>query len=339
MFIDEAKIWVKAGDGGSGCLSFRREKFLPKGGPDGGDGGKGGDVWFVAAADVDTLIDFSGRGHWPAKNGLPGEGSNRHGADGDDLIIRVPVGTQIYDEDLDGLLLMDLTEPGMRARVCRGGRGGRGNKSFATSTNQTPRIFQPGAPGKERNLRLELKLIADVGLVGLPNAGKSTLISRCSAARPKIASYPFTTLEPVLGIVELSDYRRFVMADLPGLIEGAHEGAGLGHDFLKHIERTRIIVHLLDAFPPDGSSPLDNYEKIRNELISHSAELGEKTEVVVINKVDLEPDSSYVDELKAGLGERFGGKGVYVISAVSGQGIRELSEGLWLAVKESKNES
>jgi len=234
MFVDEAIIQVKAGDGGNGCVSFRREKFIPRGGPDGGDGGHGGHVYFQAAADKDTLLDFAGRHHWRAENAKHGQGKNMYGADGKDLVIPVPAGTLIYDTDLD-LLLKDLNEVGMKVMVCRGGKGGKGNRAFATSTNQAPREFEPGQPGQERNLRLELKLIADVGLVGMPNAGKSTLLSRCSAARPKIASYPFTTLEPVLGIVELSGFRRFLMADIPGLIEGASRGAGLGHDFLRHI--------------------------------------------------------------------------------------------------------
>ena len=276
MFIDQVKIRVKAGNGGPGCISFRRERYIAKGGPDGGNGGKGGDIIFETAEDVDTLVDFAGRASLEAKNGSPGEGSNRYGADGDDLVIRVPAGTLILDEGLDGLMLKDLNEPGMRVCICRGGIGGRGNKYFASSTRQTPRYAQPGKEGQKRNLRLELKLIADVGLVGLPNAGKSTLISRCSSAKLKIANYPFTTLEPVLGIVELTDYRRFVMADIPGLIEGAHNGAGLGHDFLRHIERTRIIVHLLDIDPADGSDVVENYEKIRAELTLHSKSLGEK---------------------------------------------------------------
>src|SRR5512136_2576090 len=253
-FVDEARIHVKAGDGGNGCVSFRREKFVPKGGPDGGDGGKGGDVYFEAVEGKDTLLDFAGKHHWRAENAKHGGAKNMYGADGQDLVIRVPPGTLIYDEDL-GLLLKDLNEVGMKVRVCRAGRGGKGNRAFATATNQAPRESEPGKPGQERNLRLELKLIADVGLVGMPNAGKSTLLSRCSAARPKIAPYPFTTLEPVLGIVELSGFRRFVMADIPGLIEGASQGAGLGHDFLKHIERTVLLVHLLDIMPVDGSDP------------------------------------------------------------------------------------
>lgn len=333
MFVDEARIWVKAGDGGNGCVSFRREKFVPKGGPDGGDGGRGGHVYFDAAGDLDTLLDFAGKHHWRAKNGAHGQGSNKHGADGDDLIIRVPAGTLIYDTDLD-LMIKDLSEPGMRVVVCQGGKGGKGNKRFATSTHQTPREFEPGKPGQERNLRLELKLIADVGLVGLPNAGKSTLISRCSAARPKIASYPFTTLEPVLGIVELSDFRRFVMADIPGLIEGASQGAGLGHDFLKHIERTTILVHILDIMPMDGSDPVVNYGTIRKELAGHSETLAAKDEVVAANKTDLDPDGARLADLRARLGVD-----VMPISAATGQGIRDLTEHLWQRVKSLKAEA
>ncbi len=330
MFVDEAQIWVKAGDGGNGCVSFRREKFVPKGGPDGGDGGRGGHVYFEAAGDLDTLLDFAGKHHWRAENGRAGQGSNKSGADGQDLVIRVPPGTLIYDADWN-LLLKDLHEVGMRVLVCKGGKGGRGNKTFATATHQTPREFEPGKPGQERNLRLELKLIADVGLVGLPNAGKSTLISRCSAARPKIAAYPFTTLEPVLGIVGLSDFRRFVMADIPGLIEGASEGAGLGHDFLKHIERTAIIVHILDLMPMDGTDPVDNYHTIRAELERHSQVLADKPEVIVANKVDLDPD----DERLAHVQERLG-PDILAISAATGQGIKELTELLWQRVKEPR---
>jgi len=331
MFVDEAKIYVKAGDGGNGCLSFRREKFIPKGGPDGGNGGNGGNVYFEAAEDLDTLLDFAGKHHWIASNGRPGEGNNRHGADGEDLIVRVPLGTLVYDTDLD-LLLRDMDEVGLKVCVCRGGRGGKGNKVFATSTNQTPRTTTPGKKGQERNIRLELKLIADVGLVGMPNAGKSTLISRCSAARPKIADYPFTTLEPVLGIVELSDYRRFVMADIPGLIEGAHKGAGLGFEFLRHIERTRIIVHLLDIMPANGSDPVENYRTIRKELAQYSKALADKPEVIVANKIDLDHDGQIAAKLKG----RFD-KDVTPISAVTGEGVRELCEILWPKLKEVKN--
>lgn len=330
MFVDEAQIWVKAGDGGNGCVSFRREKFVPKGGPDGGDGGRGGHVYFEAAGDLDTLLDFAGKHHWRAGNGRSGEGSNKHGADGDDLVIRVPPGTLIYDADWN-LLLKDLSEVDMRVQICKGGKGGKGNKKFATATHQTPREFEPGKAGQERNLRLELKLIADVGLVGLPNAGKSTLISRCSAARPKIASYPFTTLEPVLGIVGLSGFRRFVMADIPGLIEGASEGAGLGHDFLKHIERTTTIVHIVDVMPMDGSDPVDNYHAIRAELERHSQVLAEKPEVIVANKIDLDPDGENLAHVRDMLGED-----IPAISAATGQGIKELTERLWQMIKDLK---
>jgi GTP-binding protein len=330
MFIDEAQIQVMAGDGGHGCLSFRREKFIPKGGPDGGDGGRGGNIYFQAVDNLDTLIDFAGKHHWKARNGQPGSGSNKHGANGQDLIIRVPPGTLIYDTDLD-LLLKDMNEIGLKVCVCRGGKGGRGNKAFATATNQTPRAAERGKKGQERNIRLELKLIADVGLVGMPNAGKSTLISRCSAARPKIADYPFTTIEPVLGIVELSGFRRFVMADIPGLIEGAHSGAGLGDKFLKHIERTTILAHVLDIMPTDGSDPVENYSAIRRELERYSKALTEKQEIIVANKIDLDPDGKIVEDLKNRLS-----KEVHAISAVTGSGIKELSELLWQKVKELK---
>ncbi len=338
MFIDEANIWVKAGDGGHGCMSFRREKYIAKGGPDGGDGGRGGNLYFETVEDVDTLIDFSGNHHWRAGNGLPGEGSNKFGSDGDDLVIRVPAGTLIYDRDID-VMLKDLDEVGMKVCVCRGGKGGKGNKSFATSTRQTPRFAQSGTAGQERNLHLELKLIADVGLVGMPNAGKSTLISRCSAARPKIANYPFTTLEPVLGIVELSNYRRFLMADIPGIIEGAHDGAGLGHEFLRHIERTGLLVHMLDIMPMDDSDPVDNYEKIRAELALHSDVLGAKKEIIVLNKLDLDPDGDLADDIIERLQKRCKEPfSVLKISAATGDGIGQLNEALWKMVKGKPDE-
>ncbi|MHC4962092.1 MAG: GTPase ObgE, partial [Planctomycetota bacterium] len=325
MFIDEAKIRVKAGDGGHGCISFRREKYIAKGGPDGGDGGKGGDVIFVVDDSLDTLLDFSGRHDWIARNGSCGEGANKHGADGEDLIIPVPPGTLVYDEKYD-LLLKDMDTPGLQVRICRGGRGGKGNRAFATSTRQTPRFATDGKPGNERNLRLELKLIADIGLVGMPNAGKSTLVSRCSEARPKIANYPFTTLSPMLGIVELTGFRRFVMADIPGLIEGAHDGVGLGHDFLRHIERTRILVHLLDILPSDESDPVENYHKIHAELALYSTVLGEKPEVVVLNKADLDADGIFCNDIRQRLPESI--REVFVVSAVTGQGLDELNERL-----------
>ena len=330
MFIDRAQIWVKAGDGGHGCVSFRRERSIPKGGPDGGDGGNGGNVYFQAVGNLDTLLDFAGKHNWQAQNGQPGSGNNKHGANGEDLIIKVPPGTLIYDSDLD-MLLKDMNEVGLNVCVCRGGKGGKGNKAFATSTNQTPRYAEPGKKGQERNITLELKLIADVGLVGMPNAGKSTLISRCSAARPKIADYPFTTIEPVLGIVELSDFRRFVMADIPGLIEGASKGAGLGHDFLKHIERTTILVHILDIMPMDGSDSAENYKAIRNELEQYSKALAQKQEIIVANKIDLDPDGKIVKVLQKKLPQP-----IHPISAVTGSGIKELTEMLWQKIKEFK---
>jgi GTPase len=330
MFVDEAQIHVKAGDGGNGCVSFRREKFVARGGPDGGDGGRGGHVYFEAKADKDTLLDFAGKHHWHAENGKHGLGKNMFGADGKDLVVPVPPGTLIYDTDLD-LLLQDLSEAGTKVEICRGGKGGRGNRAFANSTNQAPREFESGKPGQERNIRLELKLIADVGLVGMPNAGKSTLLSRSSAARPKIASYPFTTLEPVLGIVELSGFRRFLMADIPGLIEGASQGAGLGHDFLRHIERTKIIVHILDIMPTDESDPVANYHAIRKELAQYSETLAQKEEVIVANKIDLDPDGSRIADLRSRLSHD-----IAPISAATGQGIKELTELLWQKIKSLK---
>lgn len=341
MFIDEAKIWIKAGDGGHGCISFRREKFVPKGGPDGGNGGKGGSVYFLAVPDLDTLLDFAGKHHFKAQNGKSGEGKNKYGANGEDLIIKVPAGTLIYDKDTE-ILLKDLNKPGMKVCICRGGRGGKGNKAFATATQQTPRFAQEGKPGQERSVRLELKLIADVGLVGMPNAGKSTLISRVSAARPKIANYPFTTLHPVLGIVELSDFRRFVMADIPGLIEGAHAGAGLGHEFLRHIERTKIILHILDICPVDNSDPVQNYHKIRNELTLHSKILTQKPELIALNKIDLDCEGQIVKDITERLAaeKTTPEKGtvpspfVTAVSAATGAGIKELNEALWKMIKE-----
>jgi len=332
MFIDEAKIWVKAGNGGNGCVSFRREKYIPKGGPDGGDGGRGGSVYFQTVKNLDTLMDFTGKHHWPAQNGKDGSGSNKHGSNGQDLVINVPPGTLIYDIDLN-LLLKDLNKAGQKVCVCKGGRGGKGNKAFATATNQTPRYASPGKKGQQRNIRLELKLIADVGLVGMPNAGKSTLISRCSAARPKIADYPFTTIEPVLGIVELSDFRRFVLADIPGLIEGSHKGAGLGLEFLKHIERTKLLAHIIDIMPVDGSDPVENYKLLRLELAQYSKALAEKPEIIIANKIDLAPEMKTVNRLKKNLG-----KDIVAISAVTGEGIKQLCELLWQKLRETKKE-
>jgi GTP-binding protein len=324
MFIDTATIHVKAGDGGNGCVSFRREKYIPKGGPDGGDGGHGGSVIFVADENKNTLLDFAGKHHWKAPSGKAGMGKKMYGKGGEDLIVPVPPGTMVWDTDKQ-LLIADLTVPGKRVVIARGGKGGKGNFHFRTAVNQAPRYAEPGTDGEERNLRLELKLIADVGLAGMPNAGKSTLLSAISAARPKIADYPFTTLEPQLGIAELPGERRIVIADIPGLIEGAQHGAGLGHAFLKHIERTKVIVHLLDLFPTDGSSPADNYKTIRKELEAFSKELAEKPELIVANKIDLATDD---DALKA-LKKKLRGKKLLSISGATNQGTREMLEALW----------
>jgi GTP-binding protein len=333
MFVDEAQIHVKAGDGGDGCVSFRREKYVPKGGPDGGDGGNGGHVVFVADAHKDTLLDFAGKHHWKAARGQAGMGKKMYGKGGDDLIIPVPPGTLIYDAEHGGLLA-DLDRAGKQVVVAKGGHGGRGNWQFRTPTTQAPRYAEPGTEGQERNIRLELKLIADVGLVGMPNAGKSTLLSVISAARPKIADYPFTTLDPQLGITQLDADRRMVFADIPGLIEGAQHGHGLGHAFLRHIERTKIIVHLLDLFPLDGSKPADNYRTIRRELESFSVNLAAKREIIAANKMDLATadDTSALDELM----EQLPDKEIYPISGVSRQGVEALLETLWSILQDEK---
>jgi len=324
MFIDRADIFVKGGQGGHGCVSFRRERYVPKGGPDGGDGGNGGNTYLVADPSISTLLDLTGRHHWIAENGRPGKGKNMTGRRGKDRIVRVPPGTLIYDRDSDRLL-KDLDAPDMKVCIARGGKGGKGNQHFASSRNQTPRHATPGGEPDERWLRLELKLIADVGLVGLPNAGKSTLLSRVTRARPKIADYPFTTREPQLGIVELPGYRRFVMADIPGLIEGAHEGVGLGHDFLRHIERTRVIVHLIDVYPlDDAPRPAEAYHTIRNELQKYSQDLADKPELVVANKIDLSDTLEAVDRLRNALDCE-----VMAISGVTGAGLESLGKRLW----------
>jgi len=333
VFIDEAVITVKAGDGGKGCVSFRREKYVPKGGPDGGNGGHGGHVIFVADENVNTLLDFRGNPTWIAANGENGRGKQQSGMAGQDLIIRVPPGTVITDlESTD--VLADLG-PGEQAVIAKGGHGGWGNEHFKSSTNQAPKSADPGEPGEQRRVRLELKLIADVGLVGLPNAGKSTLLSVLTSARPKIADYPFTTLVPQLGIAEIDGKRRLVIADIPGLIEGASQGAGLGHEFLRHIERTRVLVHLLDAAPPDESSPAANYRMIRAELANYSSLLAEKEELIVLNKLDLldEDDArSAVARLRADL-QLGRDQEVMAISGATGQGTRELLERLWSMLK------
>jgi len=283
MFVDEALIWVKAGDGGRGCVSFRREKYVPRGGPDGGDGGKGGDVILEADPNLKTLLDYRYKREYKAQNGEPGKGKNQHGKDGKPLILKVPVGTIVKDAQTDKVIA-DLSKPFERLVVARGGKGGRGNARFATPIRQAPHFAEPGQPGEERWLKLELKLLADVGLIGFPNTGKSTLLRKISRARPEVAPYPFTTLRPYLGVVRFED-KEFIVADIPGLIEGAHKGIGLGNQFLKHIERTRLLVHLIDI--SNGEEALELYEKIRNELKLYKEDLLEKPELVVLNKIDL----------------------------------------------------
>lgn len=330
VFVDQAEIMVKAGNGGRGAVTFRREKYVPKGGPDGGNGGDGGSVILVADDNVNTLFDFRGQHHWSAQDGEPGRAKQQSGLAGKDCLVRMPPGTLVY-EGTSGELLCDL-KPGDQVVIAKGGRGGFGNEHFKRSTNQTPRQAEPGEPGPQVHLRLELKLIADVGIIGLPNAGKSTLLSALTRATPKIADYPFTTLSPQLGIAELDQTRRIVMADIPGLIEGASRGAGLGHDFLRHVERTRVLVHVLDVAPMDESDPVDNYRKIRAELAGYSPLLAEKQEVIALNKMDLVPDEAErkakVDEVcrKLKLGHR---EPVLAISGASRQGMKELMERLW----------
>ena len=302
-------------------MAFRREKFVPKGGPSGGDGGRGGDVTLVATAHQNTLLQFSFNPEHKAERGRHGEGSNRTGADGASIEVAVPVGTTVYDEET-GEKLFDFTESGQRLVVAKGGKGGRGNQHFATSTHQAPTEHEPGRPGDERRLRLELKLLADVGLVGFPNAGKSTLISRISAARPKIADYPFTTLEPNLGVVQLPDWKSFVVADIPGLIEGAHEGHGLGIQFLRHIERTRLLVHLVDVSEGSGRDPVEDFEIVMQELASFSEELAAKPMIVAASKMDAAQDPERVDSLRKVAKER--GLEFFEISSATGLGIDAL---------------
>ena len=329
MFADEAKIMVKAGDGGNGCVAFRREKYVPRGGPSGGDGGHGGDIYIEANPHDNTLLRYRYNREFKGGRGGHGEGSDCHGASADDMTLKVPVGTVVYDSDTHEQLF-DLTQPGQRFLAARGGRGGRGNGNpkFVRPWHQAPREHEDGQPGQERHLRLELKLLADVGLVGFPNAGKSTLISRISAARPKIAAYPFTTLEPHLGVVSADPDaapgagRTFVVADLPGLIEGAHEGAGLGTRFLKHIERTRLIAHLVDTSDANDRDPVRDFEIIEHELASFSPMLAEKPMIVVATKLDATTDHTHVEELHSFCEKR--GLEFHAISSATGEGIVEL---------------
>lgn len=317
MFVDRVELFAKGGDGGRGMASFRREKYVPRGGPDGGDGGDGGSVIIRADPNADNLAPLLHKKHWRAKNGEPGDTCRCAGKDALDLIILVPPGTLIRDRER-GNILKDLVEPGDEL-VIAGGRGGRGNCHFASATNRTPREFEPGEPGEERWLQLELKVIADVGLVGFPNAGKSTLLSRLSRATPEIADYPFTTKHPNLGIVSAGSDVGFVMADLPGLIEGASQGVGLGHEFLRHVDRTRVLVHLVEPFPTDGSDPVANYHTIRNELKTYSERLAEKPEIVCVSKAELTDAADVREKLERDLC-----RPVLLISAVTGEGLQKV---------------
>ena len=329
MFIDETKIKVQAGNGGNGILAFRREKFVPRGGPSGGDGGRGGDVWMVASQHHNTLLHLRFNPEHTAQRGRHGEGSNKTGQRGYSVDVAVPVGTIVYDYDT-GEQLVDMIEPGQRFRAARGGRSGRGNQHFATSTHQAPTEHEDGKPGEFKILRLELKLLADVGLVGFPNAGKSTLISRISAAKPKIADYPFTTLEPNLGVVDAGNDRTFVVADIPGLIEGAHEGHGLGIQFLKHIERTKLLIHLVDISDITGRDPANDFEIILNELASFSEELAAKPMIVVATKLDAAQDPDRLAVVRKAAKSR--GLRFHKISSVTGEGIDKLKRMMAQAV-------
>lgn len=317
MFYDYAKIYVKAGDGGNGCIAFRREKYVPMGGPSGGNGGRGGDVVFVADRNLHTLVDFHYRKHYKAERGEHGRGKNQHGKNGENLIIRVPVGTII--RDINGEFTVDLKKHGQRFIAARGGRGGRGNARFTTPQLQAPRFAERGDPGEERTLELELKLLADVGLIGLPNAGKSSLLSRISAARPKVANYPFTTLNPQLGVVDIGE-RSFVVADLPGLIAGAHSGAGLGHRFLRHVERTKVLVLVVDAAGTEGRDPIDDVRVILEEVRLYNPLLADRPVVIAANKMDLPEASDHIPQLK----EAYPEYRIFPISAVTGSGVQEL---------------
>jgi GTPase len=336
MFIDRAKIHVQGGDGGNGVTAFRREKFVPRGGPSGGDGGRGGDVILVADASLNTLLHLRYNPSHIAPRGLHGEGSNRSGRTGEDLLVRVPVGTQIFDFT-SGDLLHDLSHDGDRWLAARGGRGGFGNAHFATSTNRAPRYHQTGSKGEELDLQLELKLLADVGLVGFPNAGKSTFISTVSAARPKIADYPFTTLEPHLGVVDLGDFRTFVIADIPGLIEGAHTGAGLGDRFLRHIERTKLLLHLVDVSSVSGREAATDYETVNHELASYNQDLATRPQFVVATKIDALDEPERLESLKQrAIADN---KPFFAISSATNEGVRELVNAMAAKLEELNAES
>jgi GTP-binding protein len=315
MFVDRVEIQLEAGRGGDGCVSFRREKYVPRGGPDGGDGGRGGSITLVAQDGVDSLAALSHRKHWRATSGERGHGANCHGRDGEDLVLQVPPGTVVRDA-AEGYVIKDLAQAGDSVVAARSGRGGKGNTHFKSATHRTPREATPGEPGEVRRVVLELKVIADVGLVGKPNAGKSTLLSRVTRARPQIADYPFTTKYPNLGRVQLDWERSFVLADIPGLVEGASHGVGLGHEFLRHIERAGILVHLIEPQPADGSDPIENYRAIRRELEEYDVDLGRRPEIVAVTKADLPEAGAVRDELAAALDRE-----VHLISAVTGRGL------------------
>lgn len=321
MFIDRVKIRIKAGDGGDGVTAFRREKFVPRGGPSGGDGGKGGDIWMESDEGYNTLLHLRYNPEHKADRGRHGEGSNRHGKDGEDVVVKVPIGTQVFDAETEELLF-DFTETGQRFLAAKGGKGGWGNQHFATPTRRAPRFHYTGRPGEELELQLELKLIADVGLVGFPNAGKSTLISVISAAKPKIADYPFTTLEPNLGVVDLGEFKTFVVADIPGLIEGASEGAGLGDRFLRHVERTKLILHLVDVSSLSGRNPVEDYEIINRELANYDDNLATRPQIVVATKIDALDEPERLESLRKKA--KKDGKPFLAISAVTNQGTKEL---------------
>ena len=331
MFIDRARIFVQSGKGCDGIISFRHEKFVPKGGPNGGDGGQGGNVVLVADRNVNTLVDFRFRRLFKAKPGGKGEGSNKYGRNAEDLLITVPLGTIVKDEET-GQVMADLSRDGQRAIVAKGGRGGRGNWHFRTSANRTPTFAERGEPGEERWLRLELKVLADVGLLGYPSVGKSSILRKVSAAQPEVAAYHFTTLNPILGVVNLPDHRSFVMADIPGLIDGASEGVGLGHDFLRHIERTKILIHVVDVSGIEGRDPIEDYEKINAELAKYSEKLARKRQVVAANKIDLLGDSDNLERLMDYMTAH--GVEVYPICAMTGEGMDKLLERVWTMLEE-----
>lgn len=331
MFIDRARIFVQSGKGGDGMSSFRHEKFVPKGGPNGGDGGQGGNVVLVADRNVNTLVDFRFRRLFKAKPGGKGEGSNKYGRNAEDLLITVPLGTIVKDEET-GQVIADLSRDGQWAIVAKGGRGGRGNWHFRTSANRTPTFAERGEPGEERWLRLELKVLADVGLLGYPSVGKSSILRKVSAAQPEVAAYHFTTLNPILGVVNLPDHRSFVMADIPGLIDGASEGVGLGHDFLRHIERTKILIHVVDVSGIEGRDPIEDYEKINAELAKYSEKLARKRQVVAANKIDLLGDSDNLERLMDYMTAH--GVEVYPICAMTGEGMDKLLERVWTMLEE-----